>query len=40
LGLSLEVGYGVQAVSIGVVIVGTIVVMASGRTKAYEQVAT
>jgi hypothetical protein len=37
LGLSLEVGYWVQAVSIGVVIIGTIVVMASGRAKAYEQ---
>ena len=37
LGLSLEVGYWVQAVSIGVVIIGTIVVMASGRSKAYEQ---
>jgi hypothetical protein len=39
-GISLEVGYWVQAVSIGVVIVGTIVVMASGRAKAYEQNAT
>lgn len=39
-GISLEVGYWVQAVSIGVVIVGTIVVMASGRAKAYEQDAT
>lgn len=37
LGLSLEVGYWVQAVSIGVVIVGTVVVMASARAKAYEQ---
>jgi hypothetical protein len=37
LGLSLEVGYWVQAVSIGVVIIGTIVVMASARTKANEQ---
>ena len=36
-GLSLEVGYWVQAGSIGVVILGTIVVMASGRAKAFEQ---
>jgi hypothetical protein len=36
-GISLEVGYWVQAVSIGVVIVGTIVVMASARTKTIEQ---
>jgi hypothetical protein len=40
LGISLEVGYWVQAISIGVVILGTIVVMASGRAKAYEQDAT
>jgi hypothetical protein len=39
-GLSFEVGYWVQAVSIGVVITGTIVVMASARAKAYEQDAT
>jgi hypothetical protein len=39
-GISLEVGYWVQAVSIGVVIVGTIVVLASGKVKASEQVAT
>jgi hypothetical protein len=37
LGPSLDVGYWVQAVSIGVVIVGTIVVMASARAKANEQ---
>jgi hypothetical protein len=37
LDLSLEIGYWVQAVSIGVVIIGTIVVMASTRTRANEQ---
>jgi hypothetical protein len=36
-GISFEVGYWVQAVSIGVVIIGTIVVMATARAKAYEQ---
>jgi hypothetical protein len=41
LGISLEVGYWVQAVSIVVVIVGTIVVMASGgRAKTNKQDAT
>ena len=39
-GISLEVGYWVQAVSIGVVIVGAIVVMAFARAKAHEQDAT
>jgi hypothetical protein len=38
--LSFEVGYWVQTVSIGVVIIGTIVVMASARAKAYERDAT
>ena len=37
LSISLEVGYWVQAVSIGVVIIGTIVVMVSGRAKPQEQ---
>jgi hypothetical protein len=37
LGLSFEVGYWVQAVSIGVVITGTIVVMASGTSKDDER---
>lgn len=32
-----EIGYWVQAVSIGVVIVGTVVVMASARAKAYRR---
>jgi hypothetical protein len=39
-GISLEVGYWVQAVSIGVVIVRAIVVMAFARAKAHEQDAT
>ena len=34
LGISLELGYWVQAVGIGVVIIGTIVVMASARANA------